>query len=72
MARTQCGLPSREANGNVANYKNLLHSKEKEVENLRGKLESREREVRRLRHQLESLEEIHRKYQEKKQEASAP
>ena len=42
------------------------------MENLRGKLESREREVRRLRHQLESLEEIHRKYQEKKQEASAP
>ena len=63
---------SREANGNVLNYKNLLHTKEKEVENLRGKLESREREVRRLRHQLESLEEIHRKYQEKKQEASAP
>ena len=72
QAAGQSRKVAREANGNVANYKNLLHSKEKEVENLRGKLESREREVRRLRHQLESLEEIHRKYQEKKQEASAP
>ncbi|MEN6440138.1 MAG: hypothetical protein ABFD97_16305 [Syntrophobacter sp.] len=54
------------------NYKNMLQSKEKEVDNLRMKLDSREREVRRLRHQLESLEEIHRKYQEKKQEASTP
>jgi len=54
------------------NYKNMLQSKEKEVDNLRMKLESREREVRRLRHQLESLEEIHRTYQEKKQEASTP
>jgi hypothetical protein len=62
----------KDANSNVTNYKNLLQSKDKEVENLRAKLESREREVRRLRHQLESLEEIHRKYQEKKQEASAP
>jgi hypothetical protein len=42
----------------------------KEMETLRAKLELREREIRRLRHQLESLEEIHRKYQEKKQEAA--
>ena len=61
---------AREAN--LPNYKNMLQSKEKEMESLRAKLELREREVRRLRHQLESLEEIHRKYQEKKQEASAP
>lgn len=53
-------------------YKNMLQTKEKEVENLRARLEQREKEVRRLRHQLESLEEIHRKYQEKKQEATAP
>ena len=63
---------AKDATGNVTNYKNLLQSKEKETENLRAKLEAREREVRRLRHQLESLEEIHRKYQEKKQEASGP
>lgn len=63
--------PPREPAGGT-NYKSMLHSKEKEVDNLRAKLESREREVRRLRHQLESLEEIHRKYQEKKQEVSTP
>ncbi len=40
------------------------------MQTLRSKLELREREIRRLRHQLESLEEIHRKYQEKKQEAT--
>lgn len=56
----------------AATYRNMLQTKEKEVENLRVKLELREKEVRRLRHQLESLEEIHRKYQEKKQEATAP
>jgi hypothetical protein len=46
----------------------VLQSKEKEAEALRSKLEAREREIRRLRQQIESLEEIHRKYQEKKQE----
>lgn len=55
-----------------SNYKNMLQSREREVESLRAKLEAREREVRRLRHQLESLEEIHRKYQEKKQGGTAP
>jgi len=45
-------------------------SKEKQVQTLQARLELREREIRRLRHQLESLEEIHRKYQEKKQEAT--
>lgn len=54
------------------NLKSALQSKEKEAEGLKAKLEARDREIRRLRHQLESLEEIHRKYQEKKQEASTP
>ncbi|MGO9374636.1 MAG: hypothetical protein ACLQBD_21410 [Syntrophobacteraceae bacterium] len=48
----------------------LLQTKEREMQSLRSKLDLREREIRRLRHQLESLEEIHRKYQEKKQEAT--
>ncbi len=50
--------------------KGVLLTKEKEMQILRSKLELREREIRRLRHQLESIEEIHRKYQEKKQEAT--
>ncbi|MGO9017331.1 MAG: hypothetical protein ACLQVJ_03175 [Syntrophobacteraceae bacterium] len=48
----------------------ILQTKQKEMQTLMSKLELREREIRRLRHQLESLEEIHRKYQEKKQEAT--
>ena len=40
------------------------------MQTLRSKLEMREREIHRLRLQLESLEEIHRKYEEKKQEAT--
>jgi hypothetical protein len=48
----------------------ILQTKEREMQALRSKLEVREREIRRLRHQLESLEAIHRKYQEKKQEAT--
>jgi len=48
----------------------ILQTKEKQMQTLISKLELREREIRRLRHQLESLEEIHRKYQEKKQEAT--
>jgi len=56
--------------GKEADTKGILQTKEKEVQNLRSKLEQREREIRRLRVQLESLEEIHRKYQEKKQEAT--
>jgi len=51
-------------------FRVILQTKEKEMQALRSKLELREREIRRLRHQLESLEEIHRKYQEKKQEAT--
>jgi hypothetical protein len=51
-------------------FRVVLQTKEKEMQALRSKLELREREIRRLRHQLESLEEIHRKYQEKKQEAT--
>jgi hypothetical protein len=61
----QGGRASREPGG-----RGILQCKEKEMQSLRSKLELREREVRRLRHQLESLEEIHRKYQEKKQEAT--
>jgi hypothetical protein len=72
QAAGQARKVQKEASNNAANYKSMLQSKEKEVENLKSRLDSREREVRRLRHQLESLEEIHRKYQEKKQEASAP
>jgi len=72
QAAEQSRKVSRETNTTVANYKSQLQSRTKEVDNLRAKLESREREIRRLRHQLDSLEEIHRKYQEKKQEASAP
>ena len=53
-----------------AESKGDLPVKEKQMQTLRAKLELREREIRRLRHQLESLEEIHRKYQEKKQEAT--
>ncbi len=48
----------------------ILQTKEREMQTLRAKLEIREHEIRRLRHQLESLEEIHRKYQEKKQEVT--
>jgi cell division protein FtsB len=48
----------------------ILQTKEREMQTLRAKLDLREREIRRLRHQLESIEEIHRKYQEKKQESN--
>ncbi len=53
-----------------AETRGVLQMKEKEMQSLRSKLDLREREIRRLRHQMESLEEIHRKYQEKKQEAT--
>jgi hypothetical protein len=53
-----------------ADARGVLQVKEKEMQSLRSKLEQRDREIRRLRLQLESLEEIHRKYQEKKQEAT--
>ncbi|MHC1730228.1 MAG: hypothetical protein AB9866_30215 [Syntrophobacteraceae bacterium] len=65
---TQSRKSSKEPKDLVA--KGILQNKQKEMESLRSRLELREREVRRLRHQLESLEEIHRKYQEKKQEAT--
>ncbi len=64
--------PPKDSANNPINYRNMLQSKEKEVESLRSKLDARNREVQRLHHQLESLEEIHRQYQEKKQEASSP
>lgn len=47
---------------------NSLITREKVVQALRLKLELAERQVRRLRHDLKSLDEIHRKYEEKKQE----
>ncbi len=61
--------PNR-GNSREIDLKGALQNKEKEMQSLRTKLDLREREIRRLRHQLESLEEIHRKYQEKKQEAN--
>ncbi len=61
--------PAPKSSKDVDN-RGALQTKEKEMASLRSKLELREREIRRLRHQMESLEEIHRKYQEKKQEAT--
>ncbi len=46
----------------------IVIMKEKLVQNLRAKLALAQREIRRLRHDLKSLDEIHRKYEEKKQE----
>lgn len=46
----------------------IVLMKEKVVQALRSKLELAERQIRRLRHDLKSLDEIHRKYEEKKQE----
>jgi len=62
------GSKSRRASKDV-DSRGILQTRDKETKALRAKLESREREIRRLRQQIESLEEIHRKYQEKKQEA---
>jgi hypothetical protein len=56
--------------GREVDTRGILQTKEKEMQTLRAKLDQREREIRRLRLQLESLEEIHREYQEKKQEAT--
>ncbi len=64
------GTKIRKGNLRETEQKGVLQAKEKEMQSLRVKLDLREREIRRLRHQLESLEEIHRKYQEKKQEAN--
>jgi len=63
------GVEGRRAAKEI-DFRVVLQTKEKEMQVLRSRLELREREIRRLRHQLESLEEIHRKYQEKKQEAT--
>ncbi|MGA2402702.1 MAG: hypothetical protein ABSG91_13520 [Syntrophobacteraceae bacterium] len=68
-AGTQSRTKGRRAAKDVE-LRESLQTKEKEMKSLRSKLETRDREIRRLRHQLESLEEIHRKYQEKKQEAT--
>jgi hypothetical protein len=56
--------------GKEVDTRGILQTKEKEMQSLRAKLDQREREIRRLRLQLESLENIHREYQEKKQEAT--
>jgi hypothetical protein len=63
------GIEGRRAAKEI-DFRVVLQTKEKEMQALKSRLELREREIRRLRHQLESLEEIHRKYQEKKQEAT--
>jgi hypothetical protein len=65
----QAAARSRKA-AKEAESKGVRLVKEKEMQTLKAKLELREHEIRRLRLQLESLEEIHRKYQEKKQEAT--
>lgn len=64
--------PDQPAAKDLAMYKSLFQSKEKELDRLKGKLEAREKEVRRLKHQIDSLEAIHLKFQEKKKEASSP
>jgi hypothetical protein len=64
------GMSGKDQRDRKIDFKGMLQTKAKEVESLRTKLDQRDREIRRLRHQLESLEEIHRKYQEKKQEAT--
>lgn len=65
------GAPSAiSGKGRDVDFRGILQTKEKEMQTLRARLEQREREIRHLRHQLESLEEIHRKYEEKKQEAN--
>ena len=62
----------KDLEGSLGHCKTLLQAREKEADSMKSRLESREKEIRRLRHQLESLEEIHRNYEKKKQEASAP
>ena len=64
------GMSAKDQRDRKIDFKGMLQTKAKEVESLRSKLDQRDKEIRRLRHQLESLEEIHRKYQEKKQEAT--
>jgi hypothetical protein len=59
-------------NKDLAAYKSMMDSKEKEVERVKSRLESREREVRRLKQQIESLEAIHLKFQERQKETSTP
>ncbi len=73
-ARAKAPPPPKDGNpnNNIALYKNLLQSKEKEIELMKSKLDTREKEIRRLRHQINSLEEIHLKFQERKQEVSTP
>jgi hypothetical protein len=56
----------------LAAYKSLAQSKEKESERLKSRLESKEREIRRLKQQIESLEAIHLKFQERQKEISSP
>lgn len=46
----------------------IVIMRQKVVQALRAKLELAERQVKKLRHDLKSLDEIHRKYEEKKQE----
>ncbi|MGC8491466.1 MAG: hypothetical protein ACP5SH_06990 [Syntrophobacteraceae bacterium] len=49
-------------------FRGIVLMKEKVVHALQWKLELAERQIRQLRHDLKSLDEIHRKYEEKKQE----
>jgi predicted RNase H-like nuclease (RuvC/YqgF family) len=70
--------PSRKKPGSVyvnkdlAAYKSMMESKQKEFDRLKTRLDGKEREVRRLKQQIESLEAIHLKFQERQKETSTP
>jgi hypothetical protein len=73
LLRLQCAV--KKGGGGVLGEKakgdcrpRIVITSEKVIQVLRAKLEFAERQVRRLRHDLKSLDEIHRKYEEKKQE----
>lgn len=52
--------------------KELLRTREKELERMKASIGAKDREIRKLKKQITSLEEIHLKFQEKKQEITSP
>ncbi len=62
------GGPLGEKTKKKDEFRGIVLMKEKVVHALQWKLELAERQIRQLRHDLKSLDEIHRKYEEKKQE----
>lgn len=52
--------------------KDLLRTREKELERVKASIGAKDREIRKLKKQITSLEEIHLKFQEKKQEITSP